>query len=49
MVVQRPIEIDMSRVASDASQIPPAQQRIIIQQRDGQQRQTMPVMGIPPS
>jgi hypothetical protein len=49
MVVQRPVEIDMSRVASDPSQIPPSQQRIIIQQPEGLRRQTVPVMGIPPS
>ena len=48
MVVQRAIEIDMSRVASDPSQIPPPQQRIIIQQPQGQQQQQLPsVVGIP--
>ena len=46
MVVQRSIEIDMSRVAGDASQIPPPPQRVIIQQQ-GNQQQQVPVVGIP--
>ena len=47
MVLQRPIEIDLSRVASDPSQIPPPQQRVIIQQPQSQNQQQVPVVGIP--
>ncbi|MBI2678879.1 MAG: hypothetical protein HYX28_08860 [Candidatus Koribacter versatilis] len=45
MVLQRPVRVDMARVASDPWQIPPPQQRIIYQPQPQQQR--VPVVGIP--
>jgi len=49
MVLQRPIQIDLSRVAADPSQAPPPVQRIYTQPAQEQQQPTSPIptVGIP--
>jgi type IV secretion system protein VirB10 len=47
MVLQRPIDIDMTRVASDPSQLPPPVQRVITQPQAQRQQSPVPVVGIP--
>jgi type IV secretion system protein VirB10 len=44
MVLQRPIDIDMTRVASDPSQIPPPTQRVITDEPQAQRQSTVPVL-----
>jgi opacity protein-like surface antigen len=44
MVLQRPVRIDMSRVASDPERIPPQQQRVIFQRQGDPQQPPVPVL-----